>query len=264
MIRLHQGSGSSEIILGEPCLSPDAWARLKATAVRLLRARSRNTAAEFLETTPFELHEGTNFWNDEFALLYFAAPLDDYVALGERAANNALAPACRGIAETMAELKQPVRFIAIDLDTMSSPLPVRTPSLAITSDLVERALSECEKAVASSGEVAGVDRAHTALHGYLRAVCQDASLAFAADADITSLFKQIWQQHPAMQDRGPRGDDVAKVGRAMAAMLDALNPLRNRATLAHANDVLLPNAEAMLVINGIRTVLHYLNAKLSP
>ncbi|PMQ03249.1 hypothetical protein DyAD56_21230 [Dyella sp. AD56] len=264
MIRLYQGSGSSEIVLGEPCLSPDAWARLKATAVRLLRARSRNIAAEFLETTPFELHEGSNFFNDEFSLLYYAAPLEAYVLLGERAANDALGSVCRGIAETMMELKQPVRFIAVDLHATSSPLPVCTPSLAITSDIVERSLSESEKAVVSSGGVAGVDRAHTALHGYLRAVCLEAGLTFAEDADITALFKQIWQQHPAMQDHGPRGDDVARVGKAMAAMLDALNPLRNRATLAHANDVLLPNAEAMLVINGIRTVLHYLNAKLSP
>jgi hypothetical protein len=36
---------------------------------------------------------------------------------------------------------------------------------------------------------------------------------------------------------------------------------RNKATLAHPNDAVLEEDDAMLVINGVRTLLHYLNAK---
>lgn len=49
----------------------------------------------------------------------------------------------------------------------------------------------------------------------------------------------------------------------MSAILDALNPVRNRASVAHPNATLLAQAEAMLVVNATRTILHYLDAKLS-
>lgn len=38
--------------------------------------------------------------------------------------------------------------------------------------------------------------------------------------------------------------------------------MRNNATPAHPNDALLEAPEAMLMINGVRTLLHYLNAKI--
>lgn len=38
--------------------------------------------------------------------------------------------------------------------------------------------------------------------------------------------------------------------------------MRNQASEAHANDRLLEEPEAMLVINVVRTLLHYFNARL--
>ena len=46
-----------------------------------------------------------------------------------------------------------------------------------------------------------------------------------------------------------------RVALAMANIVDALNPLRNRASLAHPNTGLLEEPEAMLVINAVRTLL---------
>jgi hypothetical protein len=43
--------------------------------------------------------------------------------------------------------------------------------------------------------------------------------------------------------------------------MDALNPIRNTASVAHPNADLLKKDEAMLVVNSARTLLHYLNAK---
>jgi hypothetical protein len=44
--------------------------------------------------------------------------------------------------------------------------------------------------------------------------------------------------------------------------MDALNPARNRGSVAHPNEELLDNDEAMLFINAARTVLQYLDVKL--
>jgi Abortive infection C-terminus len=60
-----------------------------------------------------------------------------------------------------------------------------------------------------------------------------------------------------------RAQDILQVLRSCSAIMDALNPVRNRATVAHPNAELLQKEEAMLVINVARTLLHYLDAKLS-
>ena len=76
MIRLYQGIGSNEIeIVGTPRPRED-WAEIRVNACRLLRARNDEQAAELLEMIPFELREGTNFFGDEFCLLFLKAPLD--------------------------------------------------------------------------------------------------------------------------------------------------------------------------------------------
>ena len=51
--------------------------------------------------------------------------------------------------------------------------------------------------------------------------------------------------------------------RTLSSALDALNPLRNRASVAHPNDELLELPEAMLVINVARTLLHYFDTRIS-
>jgi hypothetical protein len=262
VIRLYQGSGSGEIVLGGYALPETDWLKLKEATIRLLNARGSVEASEILKRVPFEIREGSNFFADEFSLLYYPAPLDAYVELGEKATEKSFQASCAQIARTITEIGPYIRFIAVDLDTKAPLEPVPNPNLVITSDLVERALAETEKAVSSKGSLNGVDRAHTAFHGYLRAICQKESLSFADDAGITDLLKVIQKHHPAMQVDGARQDDITKIARAMASILDALGPLRNRASLAHANDALVDEAEAMLVINAVRTLLHYLNAKI--
>lgn len=70
MLRLYEGSGSSELILGEQYLSTERWILLKQTVCRLLRGRGSEVAAQFLEQIPFEVFEGTNGFGDEFQVLY--------------------------------------------------------------------------------------------------------------------------------------------------------------------------------------------------
>ena len=62
---------------------------------------------------------------------------------------------------------------------------------------------------------------------------------------------------------GPRSGDVAKLVSAMATVADVLNPLRNKASVAHPNEQLLPEAEALLFINSARTLLNYLDSKIN-
>jgi hypothetical protein len=79
---------------------------------------------------------------------------------------------------------------------------------------------------------------------------------------LVALFKKLRRGHPKLRDLGPRGEDIEKVLNACSSILDALNPVRNRASVAHPNEELLGREEAQLVINVGRSLLSYLDGKL--
>jgi hypothetical protein len=153
-------------------------------------------------------------------------------------------------------------FLAIS-GRLEGARPVDSPEPTITSEVVERAIADCEALLASRGATSAVDRVHTALHGYLRAVCDQAKIAYTRDAAMTALFNLLREQHRAFSDLGPRAQDITRVMRAMSSIMDALNPIRNSASVAHPNTELLDAPEAALAINAAKTILHYLDAKLS-
>jgi hypothetical protein len=139
-------------------------------------------------------------------------------------------------------------------------VPLGAP--AITSVVVTRAIADAEALLKSSGPTSAVDRIHTVLHGFLIAACSEAGIAHASDATMPALLKLLRAEHPKFQDLGPRADDIVRVLNSIGSIMDAFNPVRNRASVAHPNAILLDEAEATLVINAARTVLAYLDAKL--
>lgn len=140
---------------------------------------------------------------------------------------------------------------------------VMPPSLAISSEVVEHALKDAAALLEGRGPTSAVDRVHTALHGYLKAACLRAGLDVPTDSNAPFLFRLLKQQHPALQDRGVHQEPLTRALHALANVIDALNQLRNRASLAHANDVLLYREDALLTVNAARTIIQYLDAKLA-
>ncbi len=262
MIRLFEGGGARGFELLHPAKTEPEWSRLRSAAARLLRARGGTLAAKLLEQVPWELWQGTNYFGDEFNVLYGRMPLERYASLAEKAARSDVRDAAAAVAETVSEVDRYVRFIAVALDTETGPEPVPPPSLTVSSASVDRALRDAEALLTSTGPSSAVDRVHTALHGYLRAACARAGIGVDPSASLTSLFKALRQAHSAFLDQGPRGSDIGRIGNALANILDAMNPLRNVASNAHPNEDVLKGPEAMLVINAARTILHYLDAKL--
>jgi hypothetical protein len=133
---------------------------------------------------------------------------------------------------------------------------------AATSDVVRRALDDAEALLRETGATSAVDRVHTALHGHLRYICDEAGIAYDQDATTVALLKKVRREHPQLQDLGPRANEIAKILNAFGSVLDVLNPLRNNASVAHPNAQLLGEDEAELVINAGRTLLAYIDAKL--
>ncbi len=132
---------------------------------------------------------------------------------------------------------------------------------ALTSDVVIRAIDDVEALVQSGGPTSAVDRVHTALHGHLRYLCDEAQIPYAREETMVALLKKLRQGHPKLGNLGPRTNDIETVLKASGSILDALNPVRNNASVAHPNQDLLGKEEAQLVINVGRSLLSYLDGK---
>lgn len=194
-----------------------------------------------------------------------------FIAILKRSSPDVQAKIVRGVLERFpldAEYKPTTRPQALydELVSIARRLegasPVASPEPRVTSAVVERAIADVEVLIQTSGAVSGVDRVHTALHGYLRAVCDKENISYNRDDSMTRLFRLLRQNHPAFQSLGARSQDIERVLQAFASIMDALNPIRDIASVAHPSDDLLDRDEAMLVINAARTLLHYLDAKL--
>lgn len=133
--------------------------------------------------------------------------------------------------------------------------------LVSSSEVVRRALDDADTLMRTSGPQSAVDRVHTAMHGYLHSLCDEVGIPHDDRPTMNQLFKALRAQHPSLATVGPRPEEVARLLGAMATILDALNPVRNNASVAHPNEELIGKPEAMLVINTVRTLLGYLERK---
>lgn len=262
MIILYHGGGAALSEVMGPSLSQEEWDKLRRAVARLTTARGHPKASELLEAYPFQLLDGTNYFGDEFSVLYAKVPLEQYAELNEIDADPDTRDSFRILAQTISEIGPFTRFVACALDTDERVIPVSPPSPRVTSEAVDRALADAEHLIRSRGPSSAVDRVHTALHGYLRAILERGKVELPKDPSITKLFALLRGNESALRDLGEQSGECLRVIRAMATIIDSLNTLRNRSSGAHASDSMLAEAEAMLAINAARTLLHYLDEKL--
>ena len=126
-----------------------------------------------------------------------------------------------------------------------------------TAETVARALADAKALIGQNNASSAIDRAHTALHAYLLELCSESGIETNMDTTSAAAFKKLREHHPAFQPTGPRSEDITRLLRTFATAIDAFTPIRNKASLAHANE-LLDEPEARAVVNSIYTVFRYI------
>lgn len=133
------------------------------------------------------------------------------------------------------------------------------------SEFVRETLDQCDTLISNHSYASAVDRAHTALHGYLGEICKDAGLQFSnADPNIMEMWGKIRAEHPkfrinAQEPNTPVNQVVNYIGK----MLHNLNDVRNKQTYSHPNEEIIDENEAQLVINLSRVLLQYIDRKVT-
>lgn len=125
------------------------------------------------------------------------------------------------------------------------------------STSVMRALGDAKTLIGTVDSSSAIDRAHTALHGYLVQLCTDNQIDLPNDPTASKAFKQLRQFHPSLQASGNRAGEVTRVLNSFAASIDAFSTLRNKASLAHVNE-LLDVPEATAIVNAMYTIFRYI------
>lgn len=136
--------------------------------------------------------------------------------------------------------------------------PVKLPELEITGGTINQAIKDAKVLLETQGARSAIDRVHTVLHGYLKKVCGNAGIPYPEDATLNNLLNELKKNHIAFQNKNENTEHILK---SMANVFDKLNPIRNNASLAHPNNELLDQDEAMLIINTVNTLLSYIDSK---
>lgn len=157
------------------------------------------------------------------------------------------------------EFAERLKEIALRLEGIVVPAQVPLS----TSESVQQALKDAQELLQTQGPKSAVDRAHTALHGHLRFLCEAANISLTHTEPTTQQYVMaLLQGHPKLQVPEPRRQDIVQLFRSAGTIASAISTIRNRASVAHANE-LLGDAEAMLVINMASTIMQYIDRKLS-
>ncbi len=79
---------------------------------------------------------------------------------------------------------------------LESEQPIDHEKLTVTNEVVERAIRDAKILIEKNGATSGVDRIHTALHGYLKEVCKQSAIQLTQDETLTQIFKKLKTGHP--------------------------------------------------------------------
>jgi len=151
--------------------------------------------------------------------------------------------------------------LADRLDALNRPLTA-TPVIENPSVVVRLALRDAERLIETNGAPSAVDRVHTALHGYLRTLCREATIDASSDASAPQLLNLILREHPRFVELGSRANDARLTLRTLGSIVEKLGMQRNNETPAHPNDDLLEEPEAALAIESASTIINYIEARL--
>jgi hypothetical protein len=138
------------------------------------------------------------------------------------------------------------------------------PDLRSAGNTVIQAIRDATILLTRHGSTNAFDRVHTAFHGYLRCLCGVAGVSAGkpnpSPAELWGALKKS-AVFAAMYASQPEGHNFERLHSTLGGIVSATETLRNRTSLAHPNEELIPPDEASLAIDAMSAMVNYLNRK---
>lgn len=130
-------------------------------------------------------------------------------------------------------------------------------------EFVKEVLLQADTLIANHSYSSAVDRVHTALHGYIKELCDEQNISFEEqNVKIQDMWGKLKIEHPSFnidikEHQRPINQTVNAIGR----FLENMNDIRNRHGFSHPNDDIIEEHEANFIINLSRALLYYIDSK---
>jgi hypothetical protein len=254
-------------------IGADVWEQYRRNALRYLHASGASPGTiSTLEHLPFscEWKEQYDEYEGPFRtdqqLLILRVPVEVFVEIEQERGswNQRIAEGVPGVVHALNRVGCNIKGVIaeIELDAENKPIEmIRAEELRITSATVEHALSQARTLIVSHGAPAALDRVHTVFHAYLKAACERAQLPMPNDRPGIIELLGLLRKHGIVSFEPELETLVIQTFRGVQKAVDALETFRNEHSLAHPQEM-LPEPEALLVINVTQAMLRYLDARL--
>jgi hypothetical protein len=141
---------------------------------------------------------------------------------------------------------------------------IKVDELKYNYQFVDDVLNQAELLIHNHSAASAIDRTHTALHGYLKRICNEAGINFeATKPKIQDIFSKLKTEHPCFKiDIQEHYKPINQIINSLCKVLDNCNEIRNNRTYTHPNEEILEEQESLFIINISRAILNYVNSKI--
>ena len=190
-------------------------------------------------------------WNTYCAFLHIQVPVENYEMM-KRNEDKILS-----VAEKVFG-RQGDHFLT-DIETgiiVVSHEVVDFSTISVT-DAISKAIDDAEVFMSEGKYDSAFDRVHTAFHGYLRKKLDDLGESYEESDTLNQLYNKLHSYVSAYITTDIAGL-IKTTLRSASGVINSINELRNRHSLAHPNDELISAREAQLCIRLVKELSDYI------
>ncbi|MGE7600086.1 HEPN domain-containing protein [Lysinibacillus fusiformis] len=108
-------------------------------------------------------------------------------------------------------------------------------------EFVNEVLQQAETLITNHTYSSAVDRAHTAVHGYLKALCAKQNITFPnSNVKIHDMWGALKTKHPSFNINIKEGHKpINQTANAIGRFLENMNEIRNEQSFSHPNEYII-------------------------
>ena len=190
-------------------------------------------------------------WNTYCAFLHIQVPVENYEMM-KRNEDKILS-----VAEKVFG-RQGDHFLT-DIETgiiVVSHEVVDFSGISIT-DAISKAIDDAEVFMSEGKYDSAFDRVHTAFHGYLRKKLDDLGECYEESDTLNQLYNKL-HSYVSTNITTDIAGLIKTTLRSASGVINSINELRNRHSLAHPNDEIISAREAQLCIRLVKELSDYI------
>lgn len=133
-------------------------------------------------------------------------------------------------------------------------------SVIAVTKIISQAISDAELFMKEGKYNSAFDRVHTAFHGYLRKTLYDMNVLYEESETLSQLYNKLHAKIITHISSPHIAGLVKTLIRSASGIISSVNDIRNKHSLAHPNEEIIAEREALLAIRIIGDLSDYIDS----